>query len=1268
MNQKRNNSKRNSQKEGVFDALRIAVASPSQILGWSHGEITKPETINYRTQKPEKDGLFCERIFGPSKDWECYCGKYKRIRYRGIICDKCGVEVTRSIVRRERMGHIKLAAPCAHIWYIKIPCKVGLLLGLSAKDIERVVYFAAYIVSDVDEESRKNILKKLENDFLETRKKNQEEEAKALKNIKVESGQSIDKQAKSIKKDFSRKFASEEELFQSNREGISSVEKLKIISEVAYQELQNYKDFFSVKIGAEAFLDILSKTDYDKIAATLHKEIKDSVGQKKLKALRRLKLIEGFKAAGIKPEWMVTTVLPVIPPDLRPMVQLDGGRFASADLNDLYRKVINRNNRLKRLLDLGAPEVICRNEKRMLQEAVDALIDSNIKREKSAPMTAKRKLRSLSDMLKGKTGRFRQNLLGKRVDYSARSVIVVGPKLHLDQCGLPKMIALELFKPFVIGKLIADGMAHNVKNAGKMIEQGKNEVWDALEEVIDGKLVLLNRAPTLHRLGIQAFSPVLIEGKAIQIHPLVCAAFNADFDGDQMAVHLPLSAKAQEEARELILSTKNLLKPSGGEPVVEPTQDIILGCYWLTVMREKLLGEGKYFANICEVLFALETKTIELQAKIKIKINNQFLETTAGRLIFNKIVPEPIGFVNETMVNAKLKELVARIFSELGHQETVLFVDNMKDLGFKYATISGVSLAMDDFETPKGKKVIIDEAEGKVINIAQQYQQGFITESERHTKSIEVWEDAKDKISKELTAEMHPWYSLGIMVNSGARGNIGQLMQMSGMKGPVVSPTGRIIELPIKSNYKEGLSVLEYFISTHGSRKGLVDTALRTSDSGYLTRRLVDVSQDIFIASDDCSDTEGFLISMHDGVMSQEEFDAHIVGRVTAQTIANPKTGGVIITKGHLITPDKVEEIHKAKVNEVKIRSVLKCKNLRGICKKCYGLDLGQGELVKLGEAVGIIAAQSIGEPGTQLTMRTFHTGGVVGLDITQGLPRVEEVFEARAPKGQAILAEIEGIVNITERKEKKVITVVSSKIEKDDYEINDAYKIIVSNGSHIEDKEILAVTEGKRPIRVKFGGIVKKSGQKISITRDPQIKEYELPRQITLKVSNKEEVSVGHQLTEGSWNLQEAIKLTSEEVVQRYIVSEIQQIYASQGQNISDKHIETIVRQMFSRVRIDDPGDTLFIGEEIVTKALLVEKNIELKKQGKKPATSEPLVLSITKVAQTTDSFLSAASFQETTKMLIEAAVKGDIDRLRGLKENVIIGKLIPVGTGFRG
>jgi len=1238
-------------KNDNFKAIKLSIASPKQILDWSHGEVTKPETINYRTLKPEKDGLFCEKIFGPAKDWECYCGKYKRIRYKGVVCDRCGVEVTRSIVRRERMGHIKLAVPVTHIWFLRgVPSSIGLTLNMSARDLEKVAYFANYIILTVDEEAKAAAKKQIDEEF-----KARKTEIEATE----KDAETRDKQIDEL-----------EHYRSTARDEISQILPLEIISESKYRDFSlKYGEIFTASIGAEAIKLLLERIDLDVLVNQLRTEVEGAQGVKRKKSIKRLKLIEGFVSAGIKPEWMIMSILPVIPPDLRPMVQLDGGRFATSDLNDLYRRVINRNTRLKKLLDMDAPEVICRNEKRMLQEAVDALIDNSARRDKNVSMaTSRKKLRSLADMLKGKQGRFRQNLLGKRVDYSGRSVIVVGPELKLDQCGLPKMMALELFKPFVISKLIADGIAHNVKSASRMIERSKNEVWDALDSVITGKYVLLNRAPTLHRLGIQAFKPILIEGKAIQIHPLVCSAFNADFDGDQMAVHVPLSIQSQKEAAEIMLSTKNLLKPAAGEPVVKPSQDIVLGTYWMTVedANQKLV---KAYSNANEAIYAYNVGEIGVRSKVKVRIDSKdkdLTETTVGRLLFNEILPAGYPYLNEPQTSKKLTAIIENTFRNYGQEATVEFVDNMKTLGFKYSTLSGISMSMDDFHIPDNKEEILAKYGEKENQVFAQYNQGLINEDEKYAKVLEIWMEARDVVMKAMEEQMDVKSSAAVMMNSGARGNISQMAQMAGMKGLVVNASGRTIEFPIKSNYKEGLSSLEYFSSTHGARKGLSDTALKTSDSGYLTRRLVDVAQEVVVSENDCGTKNGTVIVKSDSSKIGEDFAARVISRVLAKDAVDTKTGEIVLKKGTLVSIEDFAKLDAANIESVTIRSALACESVWGVCQKCYGSDLARGGLIALGEAVGIIAAQSIGEPGTQLTMRTFHAGGIAGVDITQGLPRVEELFEARQPKGQAVLAEISGKIRVETVRGKHKIEIISDVLTEDVYDAGEL-KVLVKNNQTVEIKDVLAAKEdGKKPMRAKNSGTVKLKDGKIHVVRDAEVKSYEVPSQVGVYVKNDDTVEVGAQITEGSWNLQDALKLMGENAVERYIMTEVQQTYASQGQTINDKHIEVIIRQMFSRCRIDEAGSTPFIAGEIVSRSALQRENNAAKAKKGKLAEFVNLLLSITKVSITTDSFLSAASFQETSRVLISAAVAGKVDDLRGLKENVIIGKLIPAGTGF--
>jgi len=1126
-----------------FDRMRIGLASPEQIRAWSSGEVKKPETINYRTLKPERDGLFCERIFGPTRDWECHCGKYKRVRYKGIICDRCGVEVTRSKVRRERLGHIELAAPVSHIWYFKgIPSRMGLLLDMSPRSLEKVLYFVSYIV--------------------------------------VEPGE-------------------------------TPLMKKQLLTETEYREYrEKYGNDFKAGMGAEAIKKLLEEIELEKLAKELRQELKEVSGQRKVRAIRRLEVVEAFRKSGNRPEWMIMDVVPVIPPELRPMVQLDGGRFATSDLNDLYRRVINRNNRLKRLLDLGAPDIIVRNEKRMLQEAVDALID-NGRRGRPVTGPGNRPLKSLSDMLKGKQGRFRQNLLGKRVDYSGRSVIVVGPELLLHQCGLPKEMALELFKPFVMKKLVNDGFAHNIKSAKRMVERVRPEVWDVLEEVIKEHPVLLNRAPTLHRLGIQAFEPVLVEGRAIQIHPMVCTAYNADFDGDQMAVHVPLSAEAQAEARLLMLSAHNILNPKDGRPVAIPTQDMVLGCYYLTLEKAGAKGEDTVFRDAAEAIMAYRTGSAELHAKVRTrKPDGTILETTIGRIIFNEVIPEEIGYINEVASKKVLGNIVARSYRDLGYSKTAGLLDGLKKMGYSYATRAGITIGITDITIPEEKKNILGESEKEVELVEQQYRRGLITDDERYNKIIGIWGEATDRVTEALLDTLDRFNPVYMMATSGARGNIQQIRQLAGMRGLMADPSGRIIDLPIKANFREGLTVLEYFISTHGARKGLADTALRTADSGYLTRRLVDVAQDVIVREEDCGTTNGIEVDeIKDGTETIEKLEDRIIGRIAIDEIVHPETGEVIVEANQEISEKAAEKIIAAGIERIRIRSVLTCKTRYGVCKKCYGRNLATGRQVDIGEAVGIIAAQSIGEPGTQLTMRTFHTGGVAGDDITQGLPRVEELFEARKPKGQAVIAEIDGEVKVQEVKGRREIEV-----------IND-------NG----DRNTYVVPYGAR-----------------------------------LKVRDGQKVSAGDELTEGSVNPHDMLKIKGLKGVQMYLVHEVQRVYRLQGVDINDKHIEVMVRQMLRKVKVEDPGDTELLPGGLIDIFDFEEQNAEVIAGGGQPATARPVLLGITKASLATDSFLSAASFQETTRVLTEAAIKGKLDPLLGLKENVIIGKLVPAGTGM--
>ena len=1153
----------------TFDAIKIGLASPDKIRSWSHGEVKKPETINYRTLKPEKDGLFCERIFGPQKDWECHCGKYKKIRYKGVVCDRCGVEVTKSNVRRERMGHIELAAPVSHIWYFKgIPSRLGLILDMSPRNLEKVLYFASYVVLD---------------------------------------------------------------------KGETDLQNKQVLSEKEYRDAyEKFGNHFRAGMGAESIKELLEGIDLEAEADELKKELKNSTGQKRARIIKRLEVVEAFRTSGNRPEWMILTVIPVIPPDIRPMVQLDGGRFATSDLNDLYRRIINRNNRLKRLLELGAPDIMGRNEKRMLQEAVDALID-NGRRGRPVTGPGNRALKSLSDMLKGKQGRFRQNLLGKRVDYSGRSVIVVGPELKIYQCGLPKEMAIELFKPFVMKELVAGGLAHNIKSAKKMVERLQPEVWDVLEDVIKEHPVMLNRAPTLHRLGIQAFEPVLVEGKAIKLHPLVCTAYNADFDGDQMAVHVPLFVEAQAECRFMLLSPNNLLKPSDGAPVAVPSQDMVLGIYYLTLEKPGDKGEGKFFYNVNEAIMAYENKIITLQARIKIRkdgyVNGEkisrIIESTLGRFIFNEIIPQDLGFVNRALPEnnlipeidflvgkKQLKQIIDKCINTHGATKTAEVLDLIKSTGYKYSTVSAITVSVSDMSVPGAKKQLIDDAEKTIEKITKNFRRGFTTEEERYKAVVETWKQADDKITDALLSNLDKYNNIYMMADSGARGSNQQIKQLAGMRGLMADTSGRTIELPIKSNFREGLDVLEYFISAHGARKGLSDTALRTADSGYLTRRLVDVSQDLIIRETDCcegmSEIPGMWINAFmDGKEMIESLEDRMTGRYAAEDIVDPETGELIVKANTMITPKRAAMITKAGIEKVKIRTVLSCRSHIGVCAKCYGANMATGQAVQVGEAVGIIAAQSIGEPGTQLTMRTFHTGGVAGDDITQGLPRVEELFEARKPKGLAIISEFAGTISIKDTKKKREVVVANSETG--------------------------------------------------------ETKAYLIPYGSRIKVLEGQVIEAGDELTEGSVNPHDILKIKGVRAVQDYMIQEVQRVYRLQGVEINDKHVEVIVRQMLKKIRIENSGDTDYLPGTLVDVLDYEEINENLIEQGKEPAEGSQVMLGITKASLATNSFLSAASFQETTKVLTDAAIKGKVDPLIGLKENVLIGKLIPAGTGMR-
>jgi DNA-directed RNA polymerase subunit beta' len=1463
-----------------FNAIRISLASPEDVLSWTHGEVTKPETINYRTLKPERDGLFCERIFGPTKDWECYCGKYKRVRYKGVVCDKCGVEVTRSKVRRDRMGHIALASPVSHIWFVKgTPSRLGLLLDISPRNLERVLYFAAYIIVEIDEMKLDYLRQEIQEEYQKKRdsivqqdedkrmqlteehtrvieeleiaqttvRSNMEEEYKtAIQQLEaaaqklreeleeltgkeaeeditfrsellVEEGKivgdaafdllddMVDREKESLEAAHLREIndaelradadlelrknevAQEQEefsktqqhdidlLLKEEKDKIDMLESLKVgrvLSENEYRNLREIAfDVFRADMGAGAIREIVAQVDMDSLSLELQDEIQNTTGQRRKRATKRMRVVEKFRKSGNRPEWMILTVLPVIPPDLRPMVQLDGGRFATSDLNDLYRRVINRNNRLKRLMELSAPEIIVRNEKRMLQEAVDALID-NGRRGRAVSGKGKHRLKSLSDMLKGKQGRFRQNLLGKRVDYSGRSVIVVGPNLQLHQCGLPKKMALELFKPFVMRRLVEKGFAHNIKSAKRIVERVRPEVWDVLEEIIKDYKVMLNRAPSLHRLSIQAFEAKLIEGSAIQLHPLVCAAFNADFDGDQMAVHVPLSLRAQEEAQTRMLSTYNLLSPAHGEPIITPSQDIVLGCFYLSMVNETdedpTMWRGKKFESPQEAMLAYDKRIIgikdiitvvldeeyltnfdyaeysnyqsqlSIQSQIASKywlppalqadINEQMLsklvrgkdlkvkpftkdggravliETTIGRLILNNALLPPLRYRNEIIAKKGLKEIIAECYKfftnirnippeyleivqqrfpnkseqELarlfGSEMTSMQADLIKRLGFKHATLGGMTIGINDIEVPTTKTAIVEAADKQVNNVEKQFRRGMITEDERYRVVVDIWQNVTKEVKEAVQKHMNPQSPVSMMAVSGARGNINQISQMAGMRGLMSDPTGRIIELPIKANFREGLSVLEYFVSTHGGRKGLADTALRTADAGYLTRRLVDVAQDVIVTTEDCGSEDGMWLRMEDDAMVMEALERRITGRVLAAPIFDPETNEVLVERNQEIDEDLASYIvNDLKQEEVYVRTALSCQSEHGICRLCYGRNLATGKLVDVGEAVGIIAAQSIGEPGTQLTLRTFHTGGVASAeDITQGLPRVQEIFEARSPKGKAFLSEIDGITRIVKSDEGiRTVYVSKTNVYTDTYSLPPDYNLLVDHGNEVIKGQVLAETNiansNDSPIVSRMDGIVHvQEGQLVVSLNDTDEREIIVPHTARLIVHDGEEVVAGQKLTEGSADPQELLAYQGRDAVQGYLVIEAQRVYRSQGVNINDKHIEVIVRQMLRRVRIEEPGDTGLLPNELIEVFEFKRVNEEVISQGGDPAIAATVLLGITKASLNTDSFLSAASFQETTRVLTEASINGSVDYLRGLKENVVIGKLIPAGTGI--
>ena len=1378
-------------------ALGISLASPETIRSWSHGEVLKPETINYRRLRPEKDGLFCEAIFGPTRDWQCYCGKYKNPRYKGIICDKCGVEVTKASVRRERLGHIELATPIAHIWYTRrIPSYLGLLLDISRRNLDRVLYFAQYIVTYVDEEARQKALSKLEDDINGSeRERAQEVNAKILsvkrerdsklkalqekrdqlqasgeeeiskrldpvmregqrleqnlqdsvgktaavemhfnaadmtvvkagetisfehisavqeavreklesleKEIKLQQQADIEKldmekmkiraEAEEQMEALRSQHADQTNETQSQnsklREELEDLQPFTFLSETSYRELRSrWGQVFRADMGAEAFYDILKRLDLDQLSKDLWNEVRTTKSkQKRKKATSRLKVVESFRASHNHPEWMIMTVLPVIPPDLRPMVQLDGGRFATSDLNDLYRRVINRNNRLKRLLELGAPDVIVRNEKRMLQEAVDSLID-NSQRGKALSRRGRRELKSLSDMLKGKKGRFRRNLLGKRVDYSGRSVIVVGPKLKLYQCGLPKSMALELYMPFVISRLCSHGYASNVKGARRLIERNRTEVWEVLEEVIGERPVMLNRAPTLHRLGIQAFEPILIEGSAIQLHPLVCTAFNADFDGDQMAVHVPLSDKAVAEARSLMLASKNLLKPADGEPIISPSKDMVLGIYYLTMeLGQHHPGDGRAFYDYDEVKYCYDVNQVNLHTKIKFKATTYYdedgkrmaepvtkiIDTTVGRVIFNNILPEKMLFKNMTFGKGEIKDLISEVYDVCGQDETTVVADSIKDIGFEYSMRSGLTMAVSDITVPPERNQLQHQADEEVEKINKQYRKGLLTAAERDDRIVAVWQDTTNRVSKAVRNFMDPEGDMAIMANSGAtKGGFGPIGQLAGMRGLMADPSGRIITLPIKSNFREGLDALEYFISTHGARKGLADTALRTADAGYLTRRLVDIAQDLIINDEDCGTDEGIWIRRSDDVAKQS-YAERIYGRITAERVVDLETGEILLEKGEMVDHDAARKIQAANVQEMKVRSPMTCQLKHGICAKCYGMDLGRGKLAELGAAVGTVAAQSIGEPGTQLTLRTFHSGGVAqGGDITSGLPRVEELFEARrTPKGEAIIAQISGkafVMQNDKYDDVRIVRIENSELVSDTYTIEEGWDIAVDDEMHVELGDTIA-SQGETTIGAAHAGQVRVEDNKVIVTYENHMtEEYNIPTNARLLIHDGDNVTAGTPLTEGSLNPHMILKLNGRDACQMYMLKEIQDVYRTQGQNINDKHFEVIIRKMLGKVQITSSGDSPYLPMDVVDYLTLKDINRRLEEEGKTPAKYVEILLGVTKASLSTDSWLSASSFQHTIKVLASAAIGGLKDPLYGLKENVIIGKLIPAGTGF--
>ncbi len=1323
-----------------FNAIRISIASPEQIRSWSHGRVSKPETINYRTLRPEKDGLFCERIFGPTKDWECFCGKYKRIRYRGVICDRCGVEVTRSRVRRERMGHIELAAPVAHIWFSKgTPSRLGLLLDLSPRNLERVLYFARHLIISVDDDARadlKEARREEQEAVLEEKRQPAAERVGQILGRDVTPDEVLDedgrvdmdrirqlvkaddvidaaledaaateqedaaaapegepataaspsneraderadertRQLEEFKESHDKDLTQFELEYETWVDDLDALRALDLVTERKFRELRDrYGDVFEAGMGAEAALEILRRLDLETLRERLLEEMQSTSGQRHKKAIKRLRVVEAFRKSGNRVEWLILKVLPVLPPELRPMVQLDGGRFATSDLNDLYRRVINRNNRLKRLMDLGAPEIIVRNEKRMLQEAVDALID-NGRRGRPIRGSHNHQLKSLSDLLKGKQGRFRQNLLGKRVDYSGRSVIVAGPDLELHQCGLPKRMALELFKPFVMHRLALLGIVPNIKSAKRMVERARGEVWDILEEVIKERPVLINRAPTLHRLGIQAFMPVLIEGSAIQIHPLVCPAFNADFDGDQMAVHVPLSRMAVMEAKETMISVHNMLSPASGEPLVAPTLDMVLGCFYLTDIRERVKGSGQRFRDFEEATMAFDSGLVDIQAEVKIWRPEEpegWLSTSVGRIIFNDVLPPEVGFKNQVMDRGALKDLTSECYRVLGNRATAKVLDRVKTLGFHYATVSGITIGINDIHVSPRKEKIIEAADRQVKTYENDYMQGLMTEDERYEHTISAWTAASDEMEQIVKDEMDSYGGIAVMARSGAKGNIAQIKQMAGMRGLMSNPKGRIIDLPIKSSFREGLTALEYFISTHGARKGLADTALRTADSGYLTRRLTDVCQDVIILEDDCGVEEGIWLEPDQGdplVASQKE---RALGRMAAAPVADPKTGEILVDRNQEIDEQAMEAIKEAGVERLHIRSPLTCQAQRGLCQLCYGRSPATGRIVQKGEAVGIIAAQSIGEPGTQLTMRTFHTGGVVGLDITSGLPKVVELFEARRPKMPAIMTDIDGVAEIQEDSDGRRVRIISKEEYREDYELPPKAEMLVEDGQEVAAGSVLAAPKAKgkkkepeegQKVVANVGGVVEIQPTGLSITwTDEEVREYAASASALLLVKDGDEVKTGAALTAGPLDPHEILRIRGKEDLQLYLIDEVQRVYRSQGVSIHNKHIEVVVRQMLRRVQVDSAGDAEYIPGQSIDLFDFQQKNTEVLAEGGEPATAKTALLGVTRSSLLTDSFLAAASFQETARVLTEASASGAVDRLRGLKENVIIGRLIP-------